>query len=111
MGGQFLTAEGRGLHLLQKSRSVCPWTEQEEWQWVQLVGSVFPVNSYLQRTDKHPTGHCPFGCTDENGEHVKETITHFQSGCKKFVDNHTAAHHAITKAVMGALADSNVKGW
>ena len=59
MGGQFLTENGRGLHLLQKSRAVRPWTEQEERRWMQLVGRVFPVNSYLRRIDKHPTGAVP----------------------------------------------------
>ena len=28
-----------------------------------------------------------------------------------FADNRTAAHHAIARAVMGALAGSNLKGW
>ena len=78
---------------------------------MQLVGRVFPVNSYLRRIDKHPTGACPFGCMDEAGERAKETITHFQSCCKQFADNRTAAHHAIARAVMGALAGSNLKGW
>ena len=78
---------------------------------MQLVGRVFPVNSYLRRIDKHPTGACPFGCKDETGTPVRETITHFQSCCPQFEDNRTAAHHAIAKAVMGALAESQLQGW
>ena len=78
MRGQFLTAQDRGIHLLQKSLVVRPWTEQEERRWMQLVGSVFPVNTYLFRIDKHPTGACPFGCRDAAGVPVRETIMHFQ---------------------------------
>ena len=72
---------------------------------MQLVGRVFPVNSYLRRIDKHPTGHCPW-CVG-----VPETLTHFQSECPRFADNRTAAHHSIARAVMGALKDSSPKGW
>ena len=105
MGGAFLTADGAGRHLLQRSRRIRPWTAVEERRWMQLVGRVFPVNSYLRRIDKHPTGHCPW-CPG-----VVETITHFQSECPQFADNRTAAHHSIARAVMGALKDCQPKNW
>jgi len=105
MGGTFLLAEGQGRHLLQKSRSVRPWTEQEERRWMQLVGRVFPVNTYLRRIDKHPNGHCNW-CKG-----VRETITHFQSCCPQFQENRIAAHHGIARAVMGALAGAQLKDW
>jgi hypothetical protein len=78
---------------------------------MQLVGRVFPVNTYLRRIDKHPTGHCPFGCKDEEGLPVRETIGHFQSCCKQFEENRTLAHHGIVRAVMGALAGAQLKEW
>jgi len=105
MGGTFLTAEGQGRHLLQKSRAVRPWTEQEERRWMQLVGRVFPVNTYLRRIDKHPNGHCHW-CKG-----VRETITHFQSCCPQFQDNRIAAHNSIARAVMGALAGAQLADW
>lgn len=72
---------------------------------MQLVGRVFPVNTYLRRIDKHPTGMCSW-CRDQ-----RETIGHFQSCCPQFAENRTLAHHGIAKAVMGALAGAQIKGW
>ena len=72
---------------------------------MQLVGRVFPVNTYLRRIDKHPTGMCPW-CKDQ-----RETITHFQSCCPQFADNRTLAHHHIARAVMGALAGAKIPQW
>jgi ribonuclease HI len=111
MGGLFLTEEGQGRHLLQKSRTIRPWTAQEERRWMQLVGRVFPVNTYLRRIDKHPTGACPFGCKGPDGQPARETIGHFQSCCPKFAENRTLAHHGIAKAVVGALAGAKIAQW
>lgn len=71
-----------------------------------MAGRTFPVNSYLRRIDKHPTGDCPW-C--EPG--VTETLCHFQSECKHFQKNRITAHHDIAKATMAALKDTNKKGW
>ena len=72
---------------------------------MQLVGRVSPVNTYLRRIDKHPTGLCNW-CPDQ-----RETIGHFQSCCPQFEDSRTLAHHGIVQAVMGALAGTQVQGW
>ena len=72
---------------------------------MQLVGRVFPVNTYLRRIDKHPTGMCTW-CKDQ-----RETISHFQSCCPQFADNRTLAHHGIAQAVMGALAGAKLLDW
>ena len=105
MGGLFLVQEDCGRHLLQKSRTVRPWSEVEERRWMQLVGRVFPVNTYLRRIDKHPTGLCNW-CKDQ-----RETLGHFQSCCPQFADNRTLAHHGIVRAVMGALAGAQLTEW
>lgn len=104
--GQPLTKEGWGQHLLHQSKLVRPWTEMEERRWMQMVGRVYPVMTYLRQIDKHPTGECPW-C--KGG--VRETLCHFQSECKQFRANRTLAHHDIARATVAALKDIRLPGW
>jgi hypothetical protein len=103
---QLMTREKWGQHLWQVSKNQRAWTETEERRWMQMTGRVFPVNSYLRRIDKHPTGDCPW-C----GTGVKETLAHFQSECPQFAPNRTAAHHAIARAVVAQLKDLRLSNW
>jgi hypothetical protein len=73
---------------------------------MQMVGRVFPVNTYLRRIDKHPTGDCPW-C----GAGVQETLAHFQCGCPQFAEARTAAHHSIARAVVAHLKDLRLPNW
>ena len=72
---------------------------------MQLVGRVLPINSYLHRIKKHPTGECRW-CKGK-----RETITHFMSECKHFQKSRTAAHHLIVRAVVSALREAKPVGW
>jgi hypothetical protein len=83
----------------------------EERRWMQMVGRVYPVTTYLRRIDKHPTGDCPWGCKDAEGMPVKETLCHFQSECKHFKKNRTLAHNDIARATMAALKDMHLTNW
>ena len=103
---QLMTHEGWGQQLWQMSKRSKSWTEVEERRWMQMVGRVFPVNTYLRRIDKHPTGECSW-C--RNGK--LETLAHFQSECPQFAANRTAAHHAIARAVMAHLKDLALPNW
>ena len=71
-----------------------------------MVGRVFPVNTYLRRIDKHPSGDCSW-C----GKGVQETLAHFQCCCQQFEKNRTAAHHLIARAVVASLKDLNLANW
>ena len=71
---------------------------------MQQVGRVLPLNGYLHRIKRHPTGDCPW-CPG-----IKETQLHFQCDCWKFEPHRTTAHHTIAKAVIAALKEST-KGW
>ena len=73
---------------------------------MQMVGRVFPVNTYLRRIDKHATGDCSW-C----GKGVQETLAHFQCGCPQFADNRTKAHHDIARAVVAHLKDLRLPNW
>ena len=97
---QLMTRPGWGQHLWSLSRRSKQWTETEERRWMQMVGRVFPVNTYLRRIDRHPTGDCPW-C----GVGVQETLAHFQSECPQFRESRTAAHHSIARAVTAHLKD------
>lgn len=103
---QLMTQEGWGQELWQQSRRGKQWTETEERRWLQMVGRVFPVNTYLRRIDKHPSGDCSW-C----GKGVQETLAHFQCGCPQFEKNRTAAHHLIARAVVASLKDLNLANW
>ena len=103
---QLMTRAGWGQELWQTSKLCRLWTELEERRWMQMVGRVFPVNTYLRRIDKHPTGECSW-C--KNGK--LETLAHFQSECPQFALNLTAAHHAIARAVMAYLKDLSLPNW
>jgi hypothetical protein len=109
--GQMLTHPGWGQHLLHQSKLIRPWTEMEERRWLQMTGRVYPVMSYLRRIDKHPTGACPWGCKDADGMPARETLGHFQSMCKQFRKNRTAAHHAIARATVAAIKDMRLQNW
>ena len=104
--GQLMTHPGWGQHLWQLSRRGKPWTETEERRWMQMVGRVFPVNTYLRSIDKHATGDCSW-C----GKGVQETQAHFHCGCPQFAENHIAAHHAIARAVVAHLKDLRLPNW
>ena len=103
---QLMTHPGWGQHLWLKPRRVRPWTEAEERRWLQMVGRVFPVNTYLRRIDKHPTGDC-----DWCGAGVQETQAHFHCMCPQFTEPRTAAHHNITRAVVAHLKDLRLANW
>ena len=105
MASDFFLQPDCGRHLLAHSKRIRPWSWVEERRWMQLVGRTFPVNSYLHRIGKHPSGDCPW-CPG-----VRETITHFQSCCPEFAENRTAAHHAIARATVSAIKDLRPKGW
>lgn len=104
--GHFLTWRDWGQHLLHKSRKLHPWNVVEERKWMQCAARVFPVNSYLRRIDKHPTGDCPW-CGAGN----IESLTHFMSVCPQFALNCTAPHHAIARATIGAMREAAQPGW
>ena len=70
-----------------------------------MAARIFPVNSYLRRIDKHPTGECPW-CPG-----VRETLTHFHSECPHFAEHRTAAHHTICRATVAAMREAAGPGW
>ena len=104
-GGQFLTDADAGRHLLQLSKHHRPWSAMEERRWMQQVGHVLPLNGYLHRINRHPTGFCPW-CPG-----IRESQMHFQCQCKEFEENRTAAHHNIAKAVISELREQKPSGW
>ena len=106
LGGTFMITNYWGHHLLHKSHLQSPWSTQQRRRWMQHVGRVFPVNGYLRRIDKHPTGQCPW-CAPG----VFESQTHFQSQCPQFSDNRTAAHHLIAREVITKLKEFKLAGW
>ena len=71
---------------------------------MQQVGRVLPLNGYLHRIKRHPTGDCPW-CPGQ-----RETQLHFHCECNCFEQHRTAAHHLIARAVISALKEST-KGW
>eukprot|EP00961_Rhodomonas_salina_P174326 2350657-Rhodomonas_salina.1 len=102
----FLTAEDQGRHLLARLQRIRPWSTAEERTWMQLVADVYPNNAYLWLIDKHCTGDClwcPAGTLEINA--------HIQSCCSKYEENSTAAHNAITKAVLAGLKDLRIPWW
>ena len=72
---------------------------------MQQVGHVLPLNGYLHRINKHPTGCCPWH------PGVRETQMHFQCQCSEFQENRTAAHHDIAKAIISELREQKPSGW
>ena len=72
---------------------------------MQHVCHILPLNGYLHRIEKHPTGDCPW-CPG-----TRESQMHFHSECSEFEPHRTAAHHAIAKATISALRELNPQGW
>ena len=72
---------------------------------MQQVCHILPLNGYLHRIEKHPTGECPW-CPGE-----RESQMHFHCECNEFESNRTGAHHAIARAVISSLREHNPKGW
>ena len=91
--------------MFAESKRIRAWTSQEQRRWMQMVSRVLPINSYLHRIKKHPTGNCPW-CAGQ-----RETMTHFMSQCKQFAKSRTAAHHAIVRATVAALREEKPAGW
>ena len=71
---------------------------------MQHVCHILPLNGYLHRIEKHPTGDCPW-CPG-----TRESQMHFHSECSEFEPHRTAAHHAIAKATISALRELNPQG-
>eukprot|EP00961_Rhodomonas_salina_P279525 3776014-Rhodomonas_salina.1 len=95
LGGQFMLEAEWGRELLQKSKLIRRWTEKEERLWMQMVGRVFPVQSYLKRVGLAPTAACQW-C----GKDVKETQDHFMSVCPTFEKHRTKVHNKIVAAIL-----------
>jgi ribonuclease HI len=104
-GGQFLTDPDAGRHLLQLSKHHRSWSQMEERRWMQQVGHVLPLNGYLHRIGRHPTGCCPWH------PGIRESQMHFQCMCSEFQENRTAAHHDIAKAIISELREQKPSGW
>eukprot|EP00961_Rhodomonas_salina_P129869 1749160-Rhodomonas_salina.1 len=83
---------------------------KKNWQcvlvWMQMVGRVYPVQSYLKRVGLAPNNHCPW-C--RQAKH--ETLEHFLSDCKHFWKHCTKVHNDISAAVLDQLRTLKPQGW
>ena len=102
---EFMLHEGWGHNLLHQSRAQRPWSAEEERTWMQHVTRTLPVNSYLHRIGKHPTGDCDW-CAGK-----RETITHFQTECSEHHGARHAAHNLIWQTLLAGLERHAAPGW